>query len=304
VEHFKGDITVLVCTHNPRLDFLNRVLQSLREQNFPRSRWKLLIIDNASDIPLSRVVDLSWHPHAKIIRENTLGLTPARLRGITESDAELLIFVDDDNVLEPNYLEIAHHISASYPIVGAWGGQITLEFEQPPPMWAKPFFPMFGDRAFDHDRLSNFRYHSDTTPCGAGLCVRQTVAQKYVELVACDPKRLEFDRKGQQLMSCGDSDLALTACDMGLFTGQFSTLQLTHLISAHRLQESYLIRLAEGMGYSHITLCSLRNTFPPAPSWKRRLRWFLERSLRHPKSRQIYHAFHKGETLALQELNH
>ena len=36
-----------------------------------------------------------------------LGLTPARLRGIRESRGELLVFVDDDNVLERDYLEVA-----------------------------------------------------------------------------------------------------------------------------------------------------------------------------------------------------
>ncbi len=39
-------------------------------------------------------------------------------------------------------------------------------------------------------------------------------------------------------------DLALTSCDIGLGTGLFTSLKLTHLISAYRLQENHLLRLA------------------------------------------------------------
>jgi len=41
--------------------------------------------------------------------------------------------------------------------------------------------------------------------------------------------------------------IALTSCDIGLGTGLFTSLKLTHLISAYRLQEDHLLRLAQGM---------------------------------------------------------
>ena len=64
-------------------------------------------MDNRSDEPLADRIDLSWHPDAHIVREDTLGLTPARLRGIRESKGDLLVFVDDDNVLDVDFLEVA-----------------------------------------------------------------------------------------------------------------------------------------------------------------------------------------------------
>src|SRR4051812_40600623 len=38
----------IVCTHNPRADYLRRVLNALRVQSFAVDRWELIIIDNAS----------------------------------------------------------------------------------------------------------------------------------------------------------------------------------------------------------------------------------------------------------------
>src|SRR4051812_93219 len=97
-------ISVVLCTHNPRPDFLARTLGSLRAQNLALSQWELVIVDNHSANPLSSLVDLSWHPNGRIIREDELGLTPARLRGIAETHGEILVFVDDDNVLQSDYL--------------------------------------------------------------------------------------------------------------------------------------------------------------------------------------------------------
>ena len=99
------DASVVICTHNPRSDYFARVLDGLRNQTLPLHKWELLIVDNASRLPL--VADYSWHPLARHILESELGLTPARRRGIREASADVIIFVDDDNVLEENYLREA-----------------------------------------------------------------------------------------------------------------------------------------------------------------------------------------------------
>ena len=100
-------LSVVICTHNPRTDYLGRCFAALEVQTLPRERWDLLVIDNACDEPLAPRLDLAWHPGARLVREDTLGLTPARLRGIQEATGPLLVFVDDDNVLDTDYLEVA-----------------------------------------------------------------------------------------------------------------------------------------------------------------------------------------------------
>src|SRR6266481_7107559 len=98
-------VSVIICAHNPRPDYLGRALEALKGQTLSKDQWELLLVDNASKENLAERFDLSWHPHARHIREDELGLTPARLRGITESIGKLLVFVDDDNVLSLDYLE-------------------------------------------------------------------------------------------------------------------------------------------------------------------------------------------------------
>ena len=117
------EISVIICTHNPRLAYLQRVLDSLCTQSIDSSKWELLLIDNCSEAHIKDHVDVSWHKRGKIIAEPQLGLTHARLRGIRESKSEILCFVDDDNVLDPGYLEQALKIGTTMPHIGCWGGR-------------------------------------------------------------------------------------------------------------------------------------------------------------------------------------
>ena len=102
------------------------------------NQWELLLVDNASREPLTTAnCDLSWHPRARHVREDELGLGPARLRGMHEAAADMLVFVDDDNLLAPNYLEQAFRIKREWPMLGVWGSGVTIpEFEaQPADEW-------------------------------------------------------------------------------------------------------------------------------------------------------------------------
>ncbi len=299
----KPTFSVIICTHNPRQDYLQRVLQALQAQTLSTEQWELLLIDNSSDHVLADEIDLRWHPLARHIREEKLGLTQARLRGIEESIGEVLVFVDDDNVLEPDFLDINIQINKDWSILGAWGGQIVPEFEQAPPEWAKPYLILLAIREFDRDKWSNSTQPNDSVPCGAGLCVRKTVAQKYAERVREDDRRVRLGRKGSSMTSCEDTDLALTACDFGWGTGQFKSLKLTHLISANRLQESYLLRLVQGTSYSGTLLRAFRGKpIPTKPCISKQLlenytRWRME-----PRNRRFYDAKQAGINLALQEI--
>ena len=299
-------LSIVICTHNPRQDYLDKVLTALKEQSLSWEKWELLLIDNASDKELKAEINLSWHPNVRHIREDKLGLTPARLRGIRESQAETLVFVDDDNVLDNDYLEHVLKISKDYPFIGAWGsGKIRPKFEQTPPEWTKPYWHWLAIREFEQNRWSNLTENNYALPCGAGLCVRREVAQNYANAVSKDPLRVALDRKGQTLTSCGDSDLAYTACDINLGTGQFISLKLTHLIPASRLEESYLIKLAEDLTYSSIILQYIRNPNKvnlSMPCFSERLLVTYKRLRMLKRNRSFYDALQKGRKRAVQEI--
>jgi glycosyltransferase involved in cell wall biosynthesis len=204
---------------------LERVLNALRVQTLPLDRWELLLVDNASDTSLAETWDVTWHPRGRVGLEKTLGLTHARICGIEQSCAGLLVFVDDDNLLAPDFLSRALEIARDWPILGTWGGQCWPDFEVTPDKWSREYWT---PRDSTHDRWSNLPELSIAMPSGGGMCVRRRVAEAYVALLKKDPARRMLGRAGNQLLSADDRDLSLTACDLGLGNGIFPALQLTH----------------------------------------------------------------------------
>lgn len=296
-------ISVILCTHNPRSAYLAEVLQALSIQTLPQEHWELLIIDNASEKPLVHTIDLSWHLHAKIIREKKLGLTVARIRGIAESQGKVLVFVDDDNVLATNYLSLVSQIAQQYPMIGAWGaGIIQGKFEVEPPATINPYLGNIAVFQSSEDVWSNAVRNNHALPCGAGLCVRRTVAEAYVQGVEHKPGRDYLGRRGTRLTSCEDEDLAITSCSLGLGTSRLTALRLTHLIPKERLTEDYFVKLNLGFGYSKIML----NHIHGLPNHKRSpLRVLLERYRSRKKdafSKKLDNAWQQGEVEAWQDI--
>jgi hypothetical protein len=252
------EVSVITCSHNSRADYLAEVLEGLASQTLDKRRWEYLLIDNASDEPRDSRADLSWHSQARLVREGMLGLTYARLRGIRETEGELLVFVDDDNVLDPDYLEQAVRLAADWPEIGAFSGQVRGRFEEPPAEWTKTYWNRLAIREFNEDRWSNIPCLDETAPNGAGMCVRRQVALKYLSYHSNGQREIILDRAGTSLMSAGDLDLASTACDVGLGNALFASLKLTHLIPRERLGEDYLLQLMEAQIFSAVILESFR----------------------------------------------
>ncbi len=66
-------VSVIICSHNPRREYLRRTLEALQAQTLSSTEWELLVIDNRSDPPLAASLELSWHPQSRVVREENLG---------------------------------------------------------------------------------------------------------------------------------------------------------------------------------------------------------------------------------------
>lgn len=289
------NVSVILCTRNPRRAVLHRVLSSLAAQTLPKDRWELIVVDNASEPPLvlGAVAGLS---NLRTVVESATGLTAARIRGIGEARGELVVFVDDDNLLDVDYLEKAVGIAEEYPRIGAFGGRISPEFEGEEPEWLRPFRSHLALADFARDEWSNVTGERAVLPCGAGLCMRLPLARQWAERAAADPRRLALGRSGARTLACEDTDMVLSCADAGWGTGRFTALHLTHVIPAVRLAFDYQRRLAADIGYSYGRLLAIRGEATRGrraiAAAKMVLAFF---GVRHRgRSRAIDLAFHKG----------
>lgn len=142
-------ITVALCTHN-HADRLPRTLADLGKLISPSRPWELVAVDNAStDETAALLADTSWWPPGvpvRIVREERLGLSNARNRALKEAKGKYLLFVDDDETPNLQWLTAYEHDMLAYA-PDALGGRIDVLFEQ-------------GERpAWLHDELLGFLGH-------------------------------------------------------------------------------------------------------------------------------------------------
>ncbi len=264
-------ISVIIPTRNPHPGRLQRTLDGLAAQTLSPLEWELVVVDNGSHPPLSLPALPSRS--GRIVVEPSPGLTRARLAGLRATDGEVVVFVDDDNVLAPRFLESARDLFTRYPRLGAAGGPVTPSFEQPPPEWTREFFGLLALRDLGPVAIiasgSPGASWPDCAPVGAGLCVRRAAAGIYAAALATAPGRLALDRTGRSLASGGDSDLVFTALHAGWDVAYFPDLAVTHLIPATRLEPSYLAALNEGIQRTWVRVLALHGCCP----WRRIAPW-------------------------------
>jgi glycosyltransferase involved in cell wall biosynthesis len=265
-------VSVLLCTHNPRPDILNKALAALEHQApLPDGKdWELVIIDNASSVPLSERVDLAIPNRARIVVEPRLGLTHARRRSFEECRAEILVYVDDDNLLEPNYLACALETMSADEALGAVGGRVLPLYEATPPAWFAGTGISLACRDLGGQKLEaswrstslDHRTYPDCAPIGAGMVLRRTAYARYVDEVGSDTLRLALGRRGNDLASGEDNDMVMTLLREGWTVAYQPELSLKHIIPESRLTVQYLRRYAYSSNRTWVQVLAVHGIRP------------------------------------------
>ena len=130
-------LSVIICTYN-RPESLPETLQSLHRQSLPPCQFEVIVVDNNSEPPTRRVVD-EWSKNSpftlRYVRETSVGLPYAKNAGIRASEADIVVFLDDDEIAHPQWA--AGHLSAfdGGSNVSAVTGRNWLIWDVTPPEW-------------------------------------------------------------------------------------------------------------------------------------------------------------------------
>lgn len=97
-------ISVVLPTHN-RADLLREAIASVQNQTWPD--WELIVVDDGSVPPAYQERDDGIdHPVKWLRNEVAQGLSNARNRGIEAAGGDVVTFLDDDDLLTKNALEM------------------------------------------------------------------------------------------------------------------------------------------------------------------------------------------------------
>lgn len=252
--------SVVICTYNPNGDLLQRVLDSVLGQDFPKDDYELILVDNRSASPVCDMEAVrSRSARLVCITEQQQGLAFARIAGVRLAKAGVVVFVDDDNILEPGYLGALKQLLEKHSEVAVWGpGHIEVEYPDGAPLWIRMHCaPLFQQKSKVYTQYGCVVGWPDYYPAGSGMVVKQEVLQEYIRQFQAGTLTAT-GRKGQSLASAEDSQIVWLAVKAGLAAGTSPSLQLKHVIPAKRLNRKYLSALNFGIAGSYrMALCEM-----------------------------------------------
>ena len=208
---------------------------------------------------------------ARIIREKRQGLSFARACGVRAASTPLLCFVDDDNILAPDYLSQAVQIARNHPSLGVFGGQARGVFGRPPDWLIRRHVGRYAVRDNGPEPITGpGREWGPWEPFGAGMVSRADTARAFADLIDLADDAGGLGRSGARLGSGEDSLFSRIADKLGYRVGYRPELSLDHIITAPRLNWTYLFRLVAGQARAQVMLRRISGDKdpPPPPRWR------------------------------------
>ncbi len=248
--------SIVICTHNPNDYVFKKLLSAIEKLDTHLIEHEIIIIDNNSRIPIGDrqfVIDfIKKKGNVEILVETEPGLTSARIAGINVAQYDWLIFFDDDNEPNINYLRNTMLVVDKSPNVGLLGpGRIEVVFTEAVESWLYDVVDLFQERNDQIYKIDNQRHWQSCYPYGTGLVVKKAVADEYNKRVRSGRYTIS-DRTGKSLSSGGDIQIVWTGIDMGYFAGVCPLMSLKHNIDVNKANLIYLVRQQYGTASSYI----------------------------------------------------
>lgn len=209
------DISVVIPNHN-RKHILLQTLSALSRCEFPSDCWELIIVDDGStDDSVPAIIDFSrtFSFTVRCISIHNSGPATARNRGAAEAIGRFLIFLDNDIIVNPDFLRL--HFDALLANPKSWIiGRITHSED----LRSTPF------GRYRHDLWETF--HREHLPNSIQITVGITAAN--LSLPRDDFQKLGGFDTSFSIASCEDWDLGFRARNLGIIVLYYPRISVIH----------------------------------------------------------------------------
>ena len=239
-------ISIIICTYN-REKYIGPLLESIAKNDYPKNDYEILLVDNNCTDNTRAVCDAFAKQHVDVafryVVEPEQGLSAARNKGIKESKGDIIIYVDDDALVDSNYISSYADHFANNPNTMAAGGPIEPLYETEEPKWMSPYtkalltaWMNYGPKVCEYPKG---RY-----PGGGNAAYRKEIFNK-VGLF-----NTELGRKGTALLASEEKDIFDKMHTLGMTVLYLPTPVLHHIIPQTKLEQPYFDRLTHQIGIS------------------------------------------------------
>jgi glycosyltransferase involved in cell wall biosynthesis len=256
-------ITVIICTYN-RCDSLLPTLESLALSRVPAAHdWEVIVVDNNSKDRTREVVEAFCARHPRRFRyhfERQQGLSSARNSGVNQAAGDILVFTDDDVLVEPTWLE-----KLTAPLIAGECSGVAGKILPAPGFVCPDWLALAGDwnqggvlALFDPGASAG---ETKTPPFGANMAFRRDVFQRYGLF------RTDLGRKGDNAMSNEDTEFGrrlIAGCARLWYQ---PSAVVYHSIAENRVEKRYFLKFAYEYGRSQARESSNRSSVWIFPRW-------------------------------------
>jgi len=227
-------ISAIICTHN-RPEYLDKAIISLLEQDLPKNKYEILVVDNCSDGSTKKIVTkYSSFENIRYLFESNLGLSYARNTGYRNAYGVYIAYLDDDAIASPDWLgRILEAFESVIPKPGCVGGKTRPIWETARPSWLADSL-LHGLGVIDWSDTPHFLDNLDKEwLVGANFAFPAEI------LEAIGGFDNHLDRVGKSLLSSGDVFLEKQIMKRGYSCYYHPKISVSHHIMKSRVSQSW-----------------------------------------------------------------
>ena len=176
------DATIAICTWN-RSDLLDKTLAQMRELEVPTGlAWEIVVVNNRCTDNTDEILARHTGPlPVRRVFEEKQGQSHARNAAAMAARGELILWTDDDVLVDSRWLAEMVAAARSQPQLSFFGGPIEPWFEIDPPQWLLDNWSVVnGAFAFRDLGSEPFEFDLKKLPYGANYAMRTSVQQKFL----------------------------------------------------------------------------------------------------------------------------
>ena len=225
--------SIIICLHND-FTYLNEQLSALKSQNGDLSHLEIVIVDNASTHVVSdnikKIINNYKTLRIKYVYESKIGAQIARNKAISESNGDLLLYLDDDALPSSDwFLEMTNCYNRNNRSVIQ--GRIILQYRKMKPLWLSDHLEMLLSKIDLGDSTKDFNL-------GYVLCNMAIPRSAFNEIGNWDTR---IGRKGHILLSGEDAEFAMRLANSSsmfefIYCGRAS---VDHVVRSNRYKKSF-----------------------------------------------------------------
>ncbi len=236
-------ISVIIPTYN-RANYLWDTLKSLLRTGDESCNFEIIIIDNNSSDNTREMANKFIKNHSDFNISNFIeknqGASFARNRGIEESTADILLFIDDDEVVGQNFIKNWLNFFEQFPNAVGGGGAIEVKFEDSKPEWISHFLmPLLGEHQVSN---SIEKYSRSKFPFAGNMAWRKEVFEKYGKL------ETNLGRKGDGLLAGEEKEFYKRVRSHTDQIYHVPAAKVFHRVDKDRLSKDFIKKQALGLG--------------------------------------------------------